>query len=388
MAKANVNVEDVRVFRAAIKDYQEYAEETQENFKNAFDSLKQAVNQEITRISTFCGKIEKKLQSFKCLLSNLSQQISDCEADLAYIEPTCIDEEGNIMPNPEYEAMEAKIQKLSDERESVRQKINDLQSLQAEANKKSSALKKADTNLNDANDKISNAINDSNEHVERAINLLDKIESILEGYLETSINGRGETHSDVNGGGSSQTVNEMKITEIGDPSSLPAGKKYTDGVIIEGDLMVPNGNRTKTKVTIKRKVHQYAPGIDLDYVRPDGKTNYEAMLKGDAPIVEIQTDSGVVATKLDLHHLTQEETLHQPNSQFLQGTLLEIPVTSHQKYTRIIHMRYPYQKGVRRSFRVVKLPNHKYQRSWDDKQFNAFRKQYWKTRALMLRRGS
>ena len=86
------------------------------------------------------------------------------------------------------------------------------------------------------------------------------------------------------------------------------------------------------------------------------------------------------------HHLTQEESVSIPGSQFLQGTLVEMPVASHQKYTKTIHMRYPRENGIRRSFRVEKTTEHKWVRSKDDRQFEAFKGQYWKTRALMLQK--
>ena len=109
------------------------------------------------------------------------------------------------------------------------------------------------------------------------------------------------------------------------------------------------------------------------------------MLKGESPIILIQTPNGVKETRLDLHHLTQQEVLGFPNAHYLQGTLAEVPIASHQKFTKIIHMRYPRTKGIRRSFRVVKLPNHKYELSKENAQFEEFRALYWKVRAKMLK---
>ena len=176
----------------------------------------------------------------------------------------------------------------------------------------------------------------------------------------------------------------LRATYVEDISTTTSkGKTYTSGVVVEGDLTFSNGDHTKSTVTIKRKVHQYAAGIDLSHMRPDGKTNYQAMLEGKAPMVIIQTPKGKIETRLDLHHLIQEETISSPDSPFLQGTLVEMPVVLHQKYTKIIHMRYPNEDGIRRSFRITKTVGHKYIRSDDDRQFETFKSQYWKMRAKM-----
>lgn len=181
-----------------------------------------------------------------------------------------------------------------------------------------------------------------------------------------------------------QTSNGFSVTYLSSSSDSKNGKKYTDGVVIEGQLTFTYDHQKHT-VSLNRKVHQYAAGIDLNYKRSNGQTNYEAMLEGKSPIVLIQTPDGIKKTRLDLHHLTQQEVIGFPDAPYSQGTLAEVPVASHQKYTKIIHMRYPREKGINTSFRVDKLPNHKYKLSKDEAQFNEFRKQYWKARAQMLK---
>ena len=181
-----------------------------------------------------------------------------------------------------------------------------------------------------------------------------------------------------------QTSNGFVVTYLDDSEVISKGKKYTEGVTFKGDLTFTYDHQKHT-VSINRKVHQYAAGIDLNYKRSNGQTNYEAMLEGKSPIVLIQTPDGIKKTRLDLHHLTQQEVIGFPDAPYSQGTLAEVPVASHQKYTKIIHMRYPREKGINTSFRVDKLPNHKYKPSKDEAQFNEFRKQYWKARAQMLK---
>lgn len=176
----------------------------------------------------------------------------------------------------------------------------------------------------------------------------------------------------------------MRVTSLSSSSSSSSGQKYTDGVVFEGELTF-SYKRQKHTVLINRKIHQYAAGIDLNYKRSNGQTNYEAMLEGKSPVVFIQTPDGIKKTRLDLHHLTQQEVIGFPDAPYSQGTLAEVPVASHQKYTKIIHMRYPDEKGTRRSFRVVKLPNHKYELSKENAQFEEFRALYWKVRAEMLK---
>jgi hypothetical protein len=134
---------------------------------------------------------------------------------------------------------------------------------------------------------------------------------------------------------------------------------------------------------MKRKIHQINDPIDYDYVRPDGMTNREAMMRGRSPLVVVRGKDGREAVcPLDLHHMTQQENLSYPNSEFTQGTMVEMPSLMHKKYNKQIHMQYKNEKGVRRSFRVEKTKNNKWVASEASKQFEAFKKDYWRWRVM------
>ena len=165
----------------------------------------------------------------------------------------------------------------------------------------------------------------------------------------------------------------------GSAASAAGGNYYSAATVYEKDITV-RSNENDVPVHICRKVHLYNAGIDLNLVRNDGLTNLQAMRQGNAPHV---IRNGVECV-LDLHHLTQEETIHRPNSQYLQGTLVEIPTEIHQRYTKTLHTQYKRESGIRRSFRVTKMPNHKYVKSFDDKQFQKFKEHYWMDRASEL----
>lgn len=71
--------------------------------------------------------------------------------------------------------------------------------------------------------------------------------------------------------------------------------------------------------------------IDINRVDPDTrKTNLQIMKKGDAPYAND-------GTKVNLHHLIQKDS----------GTMLEIPESWHNKYSKVLHG----LKGSGQSFR-------------------------------------
>ena len=74
--------------------------------------------------------------------------------------------------------------------------------------------------------------------------------------------------------------------------SLKKTKKNWNAIVFESDISVTERNNTKQTIHMKRKVYQYNDGIDYDYKRKDGRTNGEAMLKGESPVVVVHTDDG------------------------------------------------------------------------------------------------
>jgi hypothetical protein len=109
-------------------------------------------------------------------------------------------------------------------------------------------------------------------------------------------------------------------------------------------------------VDVSRNVYQRSD-FDLDYVDSMGRTNLERMKKSKPPI-------GYDGKSIELHHLLQIEP----------GPVVEIMEITHDKYYSQLHGLI----GSKQSFR---------QNLSSKKQYNNFRKQYWKWRASQIEQG-
>lgn len=375
------------------------------------------IDRQILRLQIMQDEVASKVASYEFKRDSAQAEADSYqrEIDYLYSHPktvTTTDEDGNETTEEEldYDAINAAERKMDAALETVRfyqDKLSDAYEVQLEVEGNKSRFELIKNAINAVGESIesdiyeikkySDAISDEAEYNLRALQgvleslneyLSSKAIFIAEGSFGASVNvqnvngasGHIQQHKTED---TYKTSNGFSVTYLSSSSNALDGKKYTDGVVIEGQLTF-NYDHQKHTVSLHRKIHQYAPGIDLNYKRSNGQTNYEAMLEGKSPVVLIQTPDGIKKTRLDLHHLTQQEVIGFPDAPYSQGTLAEVPVTSHQKYTKNIHMRYPREKGISTSFRVDKLPNHKYKPSKDEAQFNEFRKQYWKARAQVL----
>ncbi|MGV4334663.1 T7SS effector LXG polymorphic toxin [Bacillus subtilis] len=142
-------------------------------------------------------------------------------------------------------------------------------------------------------------------------------------------------------------LDETRKPFTGKEINLPWLNKEKYGAVeIDGKVKVKGQPRD-----VSRRVYTMKD-IDINRVDPDtGKTNLQIMKKGDAPYAND-------GTKVNLHHLIQEES----------GTMLEIPESWHNKYSKVLHG----LKGNGQSFRNDPIL---------EKQYNNFRKRYWKWRA-------
>ncbi|WP_339177331.1 T7SS effector LXG polymorphic toxin [Bacillus sp. FSL R5-0560] len=142
-------------------------------------------------------------------------------------------------------------------------------------------------------------------------------------------------------------LDESRKPFTGKEINLPwLNKEKYSAVEIDGKVKVKGQPRD-----VSRRVYTMKD-IDINRVDPDtGKTNLQIMKKGDAPYAND-------GTKVNLHHLIQEES----------GTMLEIPESWHNKYSKVLHG----LKGNGQSFRNDPIL---------EKQYNNFRKRYWKWRA-------
>lgn len=103
-------------------------------------------------------------------------------------------------------------------------------------------------------------------------------------------------------------------------------------------------------------------------------TNIALMQDGKAPFVKVEDGTGTpVLVQVELHHVSGRETLRGHEffaGEERDGTMLEVPATDHDKYSRQIHMGTP-------SFRK----DGEGRKSFDAEKYEKFRKQYWKDRA-------
>ncbi|MBD8135786.1 ribonuclease YeeF family protein [Bacillus sp. CFBP 13597] len=148
-----------------------------------------------------------------------------------------------------------------------------------------------------------------------------------------------------------------KAQKVSDPTRKPfTGKNISlpwlnnekyNAVEVQGKV------KAKGKIKdIDRRVYQIK---DLDINRVDplkNITNLQLMKEGKAPYAND-------GTKINLHHLIQEEP----------GTMLEIPESLHRQYSKVIHG----LKNKGESFRQSRELQ---------SQYDAFRKKYWKWRAM------
>jgi hypothetical protein len=154
-----------------------------------------------------------------------------------------------------------------------------------------------------------------------------------------------------------------EISELVNGVDSTALKEEIIDTAIEGKLpsstYQPVQFKGTTKVAgeardISRRVYQ-RNDIDWNQVDPEtGKTNKQLAAEGRAPY---WTDG----TKIELHHTIQIEP----------GPVVEIPSSLHQQYSETLHGLI--EDGA--SFRNDEVL---------DKQYNNFRKQYWKWRASQL----
>lgn len=131
------------------------------------------------------------------------------------------------------------------------------------------------------------------------------------------------------------------------PSESASNKIFTS-TEYKGTVKVNNEVRD-----VSRKVYQ-RNDIDINFVDENGLTNLERMQAGKAPY-------GPDGKKIQLHHVLQEEP----------GPMAEVTETTHQNYYKTLHG----LKGKGESFRNDPVL---------EKQYNNFRRQYWKWRAEQI----
>ncbi|MBQ3503859.1 MAG: hypothetical protein IJA75_04060 [Oscillospiraceae bacterium] len=160
----------------------------------------------------------------------------------------------------------------------------------------------------------------------------------------------------------------------------------------------PRTGQMETR-TAKRTVYQNR-NMDPNMVVPAGTvrpntsvirediTNLELMRQGKAPFVPVQNPDGSVSyVPLELHHLSSEETQHGSEyfrGEAIDGSMVEIPTTSHKKYYSQIHI------STDTSFRNTreKVGDERVRlKTADGAKYEEFRGDYWRYRASQCEAG-
>ena len=128
----------------------------------------------------------------------------------------------------------------------------------------------------------------------------------------------------------------------------PLEKKYTP-VEYKGTVNIKGNVRD-----VSRRVYQ-RNDIDWDLEIIPGVTNRDLALKGQSPYANDRT-------LIELHHLTQNEP----------GAMVEIPASTHDKYSGILHGLVENGKSFRRNPVL-------------NKQYNNFRRKYWRWRVKNIK---
>ena len=128
----------------------------------------------------------------------------------------------------------------------------------------------------------------------------------------------------------------------------PLEKKYTP-VEYKGTVNIKGNVRD-----VSRRVYQ-RNDIDWDLEIIPGVTNRDLALKGQSPYANDRT-------LIELHHLTQREP----------GAMVEIPASTHDKYSGILHGLVENGKSFRRNPVL-------------NKQYNNFRRKYWRWRVKNIK---
>ncbi|WP_146551790.1 HNH/ENDO VII family nuclease [Rummeliibacillus sp. SL167] len=139
--------------------------------------------------------------------------------------------------------------------------------------------------------------------------------------------------------------NTSRVSFTGKSISVPwLGEKY-NAVEIKGKV------KAKGKIKdIDRRVYTLKD-LDINQMTEAGKTNLELMKDGNAPFAKD-------GSQINLHHLLQEEP----------GSMVEIPGSLHQEYSKILHGLKENGESFRNNL-ILKA------------QYNNFRLRYWKWRA-------
>ena len=146
----------------------------------------------------------------------------------------------------------------------------------------------------------------------------------------------------------------MRDRESGQMQEIPINRTVYHNNEIEPDLVVTEGTKYANGRLVSRDI-----------------TNLELMKAGKAPFVR-NADSGELEP-IELHHMSGQETMHGYeyfNGEKRDGTILEIPMSVHDKYSRQLHEGQP-------SFRTDETGG----KSYEAKKYEAFRRMYWKERA-------
>lgn len=209
MAKAIANLEDVELFERSVRQSTAQMSDLCDDAIDAIGAWKQDIAKEGKRIQVVCRRIETRLVELRQIIADLNEQIDECYATLATMEPfievTTVDLDDNetttYEPNPTYEAMRLCVHALKATRTGYRDEMMRLEQLITRANDYCCRIAIAIEKLDALESDVKTELGNNEEHEQRAVMVLHSIQVTLGDYLSVFI-GRDSAVGSVGWGGS------------------------------------------------------------------------------------------------------------------------------------------------------------------------------------------
>lgn len=195
MAKANVNIEDVVVFRKSVEREMQNLntisknisseiaeiicsiEEEERNFENVIEKCAQGINIVSKRINEEKYKISELKAKLSTIPSKIYVSVSDNAGGSYEVE----------RPNPAYVALMKKINEIEKKISRLERKMQEFQKLKFRANEQKQILINVKIKIEEIGGKLQEYFLRLNMHSEEATKKLAEIEEVLYEYKETQI---------------------------------------------------------------------------------------------------------------------------------------------------------------------------------------------------------
>ena len=376
MVKAKVSLQSVTNLQQKADAEIEPVESLRKS-TDCISEITQCIAEEVDKILAIFPECQDALEIGQDKLQKLQEELKVLEAKLACTPPTItvsepdgVDSEGNTkyttstVPNPTYIALEQEIDNLESRISRLQDLISVLEEQIQTLDETRKRFETSRTTFLFSQETINSTCTSLIRKSKHASEQLKRAEEAIQNYLDE----------------------QVQLNDVPSHTSIVWGHaypKYTKTTVVMEDF------RSKGQ-TLRRNVY-IRDDIDLDMKSPLGKENRKRMRSGQPPYVVIgyKKDKNTkefkpVKKRVELHHLTQREIITNPESKMTHGTLVEISANVHHENHNLLHIPYPKEKGIRRSYSVVKTCDkngvRKHKRSDGARSYTSFRSRYWKER--------